>query len=194
MVWTKAYILDLLQKASDAGVEIKLTDSQIADSIFYDKQPGSDIGLNIMQNVSRVISQQGDKKAPCRYKVFEKQFPEKKMEIYLFANEGNLCGKDSLNCLYVHSESIYSVPPTGGDYDNIRKQGIRSLCLADCFSALVASRAESISGDYEVVEMNLAKSFDEMNIKIPEFLKKYLSKKDLFLNNEINCKAEIKMF
>jgi len=193
MVWSRKQINDLLQKSSDAGVDFKLTDEQIADFITFNKSPGSDVGMSIMKGVSRIISQYGGKPAPCRYKAFEKQFAENKMEVFVFSNSRALCGGDSLNCLYVHDNSIYSVPPTGGDFENVKKQGIRSLCLADCFAALVGNAAEFMSDKYEIVEMNKVSSFEEMNLKVPNFLKKYLGKKDLFLKNEVNCSAEIKI-
>lgn len=194
MEWSKNQITDLLQKASDANVEFALTDAQIAEFLTFDRAPSSDIGMNVMNGVSRAIIQYGHKNAPYRIKAFEKQFTENKMEIYLFANDGTLCGKDALNVLYVFDGTVYSVPPSGGDFDGIREKGVKTLSLADAFASLVAANAEAMNAEYAVVEVGAAKAFDEMNVKIPAFLKKYFEKKQLFIESDVSCRAEIKLF
>ncbi|MEM0372271.1 MAG: hypothetical protein QXO69_00290 [archaeon] len=194
MEWDKEQISDLLQKASDANVDFTLTDAQIAEFISFDRSPASDIGMSVMKGVSRVVRQYGDKQAPYRIKAFEKQFAENKMEVYVFSNEGTLCGKDVLNTIYVFEGSVYSVPPSGGDFGVVREKGVKTLSLADAFASLVAAKAEAMPSDYSVVEMGFAKSFDEMNIRVPPFLKKYFEKKRLFIESDISCRAEVKLF
>ncbi|NYZ80090.1 hypothetical protein H0N95_02460 [Candidatus Micrarchaeota archaeon] len=194
MEWSKAQITDLLQKASDANVELTLTDEQIAEFLTFDRSPSSDIGMNVMNGTSRAILQYGHKNAPYRIKAFEKQFTENRMEVYLFANDGTLCGKDVLNVLYVFDGAVYSVPPSGGDFDAIREKGIKTLALADAFSSLVAANAEAMNAEYSVVEMGAAKTFDDMNVRVPQFLKKYFEKKQLFIESNVSCRAEIKLF
>ena len=185
----------MLEKASNAGVDIKLTDSQIVGSLSFNQAPNSDLGISVMNNVVKTIIQYGDKPAPTRFKVMEKQWPENKIEVYLFSNEGKLCGKDVLNSIYVLNGNVFSVPPTSEEFKNIRSKGVKFYNLAECFGALVGARVEQMQGDYEVVEMNEVKMFENANIKVPSFLTKFFEKnnKEFHLESNVFTKAEIKL-
>ena len=195
MTWTKLEIINLLEKASNAGVKIELTDEQIVDCLGFNEYPGSDLGFVIMKNIIKTIEQQGDKSAPVRFKIFEKQWPENKIEVYLFANEGKLCGPDILNSIYVMNGNLFSVPPTSEEFKNIREGGKKFTNFAELFGALIGAKVEAMQSEYEVVEMNKIEGFETANIKVPSFLQRFFEKnnKDFNLEADIFLKAEIKL-
>ena len=195
MKWNKSQIISLLEKSVEAGVDFELTDEQIAEFFSIKEQPHSDIGILLKKKIMKAIEENSNKQAPYRIKVFEKQWPESKVEVYLFSEEGLLCGKNVLDYIYVFKGNLFSIPPSSQEYKNVLKQGVKVFSFAELFASLAAFKFESMHSDYEVVEMNEANSLEEANLSAPLFLKKWLEKnrKEIQLNAEIKCKAEIKI-
>ena len=195
MKWNKQQIKELLEKATQAGVDFKLTDEQIAEFFSIHEQPHSDIGLLAKQKIMKAIEDNYNKQAPYRIKVFEKQWPENKVEAYLFSDENLLCGRDVLNSIYVFKGNLFSLPPSSQEYQNVLTEGVKTFSFIELFSSLAAAKIESMQSDYELVEMKKVNSLEEANVLIPTFLKKWLEKnqKEISLNSEINCKLEIKI-
>lgn len=195
MKWNKNQIINLLEKASESNVDFELTDEQIAEFFTVKEQPHSDLGLLVKKKVTTAIENNYNKKAPYRIKVFEKQWPENKIEVYLFSNEGLLCGNNILNSIYVFKGNLFSIPPYSKEYQNVLKKGVKIFSFTELFSSLIGSRFESLQSDYEIVEMKQVNNLEEANITIPNFLKKWFknNNKETSLNSTINCKAEIKL-
>jgi len=123
MKWNKEQIINLLEKASQYGVDFELTDEQIAEFFSVNLQPHSDIGLLIKKKVEQAIEDNFNKQAPYRFKVFEKQWPENKAEVYLFSNKDKLFGRNAFDSIYVFKGNLFSLPPSSQDYQNVLKEG-----------------------------------------------------------------------
>ncbi len=195
MKWNKNQITNLLEKAVEAEVDFELTDEQIAEFFSVKEQPHSDIGLLVKKKIEKAIDENYNKPAPYRLKVFEKQWPENKAEVYLFSNEDKLFGKNALDSVYVFKGNLFSLPPSSADFQNVLREGVRLFSFKELFSSLVGARFESMQSDYEVVEMKKANSFESANLHAPNFLKKWLEKnnKEFLLDAELNFSAEIKI-
>ena len=153
MKWNKQQITSLLEKASEAGVDFDLTDEQIAEFFSINLTPHLDIGSLVKKKVEKAIEENHNKPAPYKLKVFEKQWPENKTEVYLFSNEGLLCGKNSLDSIYVFKGNLFSVPPSSQEFQNVLKEGVKIFSFKELFGSLVGFNFESMHSDYEVVEM-----------------------------------------
>ena len=195
MKWSKSQIVSLLEKSVEAGVNFELTDEQIADFFEIKNQPHSDIGILLKKKMMKAIEENSNKQAPYRIKVFEKQWPESKVEVFLFNDNALLCGKDALDSIYVFKGNLFSIPPSSQEYKNVLKEGVKIFSFAELFASLAAFKFESMHSDYEVVEMNEANSLEQANVSAPLFLKKWLEKnhKETQLNAKIKCKVEIKI-
>ncbi|MFH0986452.1 MAG: hypothetical protein V1911_00215 [Candidatus Micrarchaeota archaeon] len=196
MTWSKKQIIDLLGKAYSKGVDFTLDDEQIAELFDFERRPGSDVGIAVQERLTQIIRENGNRPAPCRMKIFERQMVENKIEIHLFSEEaGQLCGPAYLDEIYVHQGNVYSVPPQAGDLSPVREQGKKACSLAAAFAALVASTVESMNSDYEVVSIQRIEELEDANIKVPQFLKKYFKDKEksMHLSVEPKFKVEIKI-
>ncbi len=185
-------LVDLMRKAAEKGENFSVTDEQFAELIDFKEKPNSDVGLAVMKRIIKTIEQHYNKPAPVRVKAFEKQFPEKKVEVWLFSDSGRLCSQGIFDRIYVMKGNIYSASFSRED-EPIRTNGVLVCSLLESFAALVASRMETASTEYEVINMDVVKTLDQANLTMPGFLKFFMQKnnKETHINSLVNANAEV---
>ncbi len=191
-MWSKHEISELVKKALEAGAVLELTDSQVVSLLSFEKSPASDVGGNVMNRVKEAVFLHADKKAPVRLKVFEKQWPEKKFEVFLFSNEGKLAGPDAFDELYLFKGNVYSVPPTPGkELQIVKEKGSRITSFVEAFAARIGAGLEELKEDFETIEMSRIGSLEQANIMVPKFLKKFI--KTEFIDADVGLHAELRV-
>ncbi|VVB76232.1 O-phosphoserine--tRNA(Cys) ligase [Candidatus Tiddalikarchaeum anstoanum] len=182
----------------------KLTDSELANMLYYDVVPISKDGHKLADIIEDAAKNNRDKTAPVSVTAYEGTFMTKTIKVEVFEpdNDAKLLGKAALNKVYVHNGSVYGLPDE--DFNekvkDIREKGVKTNIsfLQGVIYAFVKALEEGINEDKKNVELRvrMAKRPSELNIGVKGAAKYYITSNKTLLQLKgpvfIGLKAEIK--
>jgi len=181
---------------------VNMTDDEISRAITVIEKPNTELGKLISKSIIRTALDHGTAPSPCRYKAFEKEFVDRKLQVWLFESEPGtkLCGPACINEMWVYDGNILAMPPSGMPQDVLEKEakerGKRlGISMISAFADEVAARVENFNGEYETVQVKNVASGEDINILIPDLVKEFVLSKNkrLSIKGPVFVGAEIKI-
>lgn len=176
---------------------VELNDKEIAEKITVDLTPKSVEGKKIAEAIKKTAIKHAKDKSPCSFKAYEGSILGKKIKVDVLEKEENtsLLGPAALNDIYVHDGSIYGLPEDTSnlkcDVSTILQGGIKlDFSVIDSLSNYFAVEIEDQikAGKKEgFIQVKMAKSPADVNIKIDETTRQFISSK----NKKISVKGPI---
>jgi O-phosphoseryl-tRNA synthetase len=160
-----------------------LPDSTIAALVQVGESPVTPWGRDLSRKIVRTAELYSGHRAPCEFKVFDKELDDHRVEVWLTAKSKTLCDDSVLDELVVHDGVILNVPPTGRGSDPkvraARNSGVRTgIRLLNSFADLVASRVERNPFESQSFIMESVSSPEDANISIPNIVSDYVESKE----------------
>lgn len=169
----------------------ELTDKQIANMISIHKTPKTQLGKAISKSIVRTAERYGTKPSPARYRVYQRDVGQKKLEVWLInPKRGRVCGGDFLNEIYIQGGDIRV-----GDTAVAQKGTRTRIRLLDAVADHVASEIEQLHTDYDVISVEKSKSWGDINLKIPEVIENFtkVNKKKIDVDADVGIRVEAKL-
>lgn len=150
-----------------------LPDSTIAALVKVGEAPATDWGQELARKLVKTAELYGSQRAPCEFKVFEREFGDSRVEVWLVAQSGTLCSESALDEVVVSDGSILALPAMarGGA---AQRTGVR---LIDSFASMVASRVERDPLKPQRFAVESAESLSEANVSVPRVVLDYVQSK-----------------
>jgi O-phosphoseryl-tRNA synthetase len=138
--------------------------------------------------------------APCEFKVFEKEFEDLRISLWLVSKNGTLCNESVLDEIFVNDGSIVSVPPTGKNNNPsvyaARRFGIRTgIRILNSFADMVAARVEKNPQNPQRFSVAVPQNPTDVNISIPGLVADYMRSKNkqVLLGGDLGITTELRV-
>lgn len=180
--------------------EWEISDEEIAKAISEMKKPSTSWGKLLSKKIRETCNLYGDQKAPCEFKVFQKEVDDHQLEVWVKKEEeGTLCGPAFLNEIYVYEGNVLSLPPSGGGEEKklvkkARREGVKAgVSLLESFSDRVAARVEENPIEEQEVKVDRVVFSEEVNIGVPETIRRYTKDKVFEVGGELGITVETRV-
>ncbi|MFN3527728.1 MAG: hypothetical protein ACK4YO_01330, partial [Candidatus Altarchaeaceae archaeon] len=168
--------------------EIELSDEEIAKEIKISKFPETEEGKILMEKIKSVAIEKEKEKTPCKFLIYDGNFLGENLKIYIAKYEENkfLLGPACLNDIYVYNHEILGVPKDDKfGLREVKEKGKFVFSYIDAISAKFAKEIEEFVNEYKknkkenkkFFEIKDAKSSNDINIEIPEYVREYINSK-----------------
>ncbi len=160
-----------------------LPDSTIAALVQVGESPVTQWGCDLSRKIVRTAELYSSHRAPCEFKVFDKEIEDHRVEVWLTAKSKTLCDDSVLDELVVHDGVLINIPPTGKGADPVvrgaRNSGVRTgIRLLNSFADMVASRVEKSPFASQSIALMSVASPKDANINVPGIVSDYIESKD----------------
>jgi O-phosphoseryl-tRNA(Cys) synthetase len=171
--------------------KFELTDKQIASMISIHKTPKTQLGKAISKSIVKTAERYGTKPSPARYRVYQRDVGQKRLEVWLInPKHGKMCGGDFLDEIYIQDGDICV-----GDTAVAQKATRTKIRLLDAFADHAASEIEQLHTDYDVISVEKAKNWNDINLVIPEVIENFTkaNKKKIDVGADVGIRIEAKL-
>ncbi len=166
--------------------EWAISDRDLAAFVQIDKMPSTSDGFELMNLIISKGLEYAMESSPCSFTIFEGNFLGKNIRVEIFEPDENskLLGPAALNTIMVYDGNILGVPPTKfkGLVEEARERGISTrITYLRAIAALASSKIEEIvmtSNDSITIRVKVAKLPSDINIKIDEIGRRYITSKN----------------
>ena len=185
--------------------ELKLSDSEIAESISFEVEPKTEEGRKMAKALLAVAVANADAPSPCEFLAYGDKILGKHVKVYLYENEENarLLGAAALNQIFVYNGNVLGVPMKG--LDNVehvkaaREGGIQTgIRYIDGVVAKAAAGIEEAStNDQKSFDLwvRMARRPSDINIKVGDKARRFIMNKKKKIETTgpvfVGIKAEI---
>ena len=164
-----------------------LSDSEIASHLKIAKRPITDLGKSILVSMRKTIDLYASQPAPCEFKVFEKEFDEKALEVWVVGCDKKLVGPGFNNEIIVYKGDILALP-TASDHEAILN-GVRTgIRMGDSILNYIARQLELNPLKPRKFEYDMA-TLENSNILIPKQVLNYVS----HIGSDIKFEVPVKL-
>ena len=118
--------------------------------------------------------------APCEFKLLEKEVGDNKVEAWLTAEEGTLCGRDYANEIFVFDGNVVSSPAMGSTplQKQVVSRGRRTgISFVKAFADYASFLVESDPAKPQRIELSSASDPSDANIVVPELVRRFIESK-----------------
>ncbi len=167
--------------------ELSLSDIEIAKMIAYEIEPKTKEGKELRDTIVSKAIQYADALGRCEFPIYEGKILDKQVRVFIYESEAGarLLGAAARNQIYVYDGNILGIPSEGmGDLELVnqaREKGIAAgISYLEGVASLAASRVEETTktGRKSVnISVRIAKSPSDVNIKIGEVARRYVTSK-----------------
>ncbi len=119
-----------------------LSDEEIASKIGIEKKPKTKLGKEIVNAILKNAKLYSSQPAPCEFKVYEREFDEKALEVWIVGYEKSLVGPGFSNELVVYKGSILALPSVG-DHEALINGVKTGIKMGDALANFVAAEIEN---------------------------------------------------
>ncbi len=159
-----------------------LPDSTIAALVKVGESPVTQWGRDLSRKIVRTAELYSSHRAPCEFKVFDKEIEDHRIEVWLTAKSKTLCNDAVLDEVMVHDGILINIPPTGKGSDPVvrgaRNSGVRTgIRLLNSFADMAASRIEKNPIRSQSIAMASIASPEDANISVPGIVSDYIESK-----------------
>ncbi len=162
-----------------------LPDEEIAKHLEIREKPTSLLGREILVALRKNAELYASQPAPCEFKVYEKEFEEKALEVWIIGYEKSLVGPGFNNEIIVYKGSILALPTTG-DHEALLN-GVRTgIKLGDALANYVAAEIEKDPLRPREFKFDVT-SIENANIHIPKQVQEYIK----HIGADINLEAPV---
>lgn len=176
---------------------LELSDQEIAEQIKIREMPSTEEGKGLALLIAEVASKNSEKESPCKFLVYEGEFLEKEIKVYILEKEEKtkLLGPAALNEIYVYQGNIYGIPSEPEklkkELGEIKEKGIPvKFSYIDSIANYFASKIEDSvkrGNKKDFFQIKMAKTPIDINITISKSARRYITSK----NREISLKGPI---
>ncbi|NVM55456.1 MAG: hypothetical protein HWN66_17245 [Candidatus Helarchaeota archaeon] len=151
-------------------------DTDIADKIEYEYQPTSDLGKEIMENVTKTALENKNKDSPLKITAFSKEVSGNTLEVCIWETDPNvkLLGPASLNEIWVSDGNILGMK-SGSEISGIKTD----ITYLSAIAALIGYRAEQMikapKKQRDQIRIKIAKYPSDVNIKIDPVVRRFIT-------------------
>ncbi len=154
--------------------EVEFTDEEVANAIYIEEKPRTEIGNKIMVELIKTAETCKDKESPCEFVAWKGKIDGKNVTVKIWENDKNtkLLGPAALNRIYVLDGNILGLPEdkaTGTPTD------IRYL---DALVAYAARKVEEMieKNERELnIRIRMAKKSSDVNIGIQAPIRRFIT-------------------
>ncbi len=162
-----------------------IPDEEIASHIRIAKKPETLIGREILVSILKHAKLYATQPAPCEFKVYEKEFDEKKLEVWLVGYDKALVGSGFNNEIIIYKGNILALQPVG-DSEPVMNGVKTGITLGEALANLVARQIEldpTRPREFQVDKTSL----ENANIYIPKQIVDYID----HIGGDINIEAPV---
>lgn len=164
---------------------LDLTDEQISRAIGFEREPATEVGRKIAQEIEKVARENKDEPSPCEFEVFKGEAAGKEVSVKLIEPEEgtNLIGPAAFNRIYVQDGNIVGVPPKGWEDDEflqeVRENGVDTGIEYIKAFANLAAREIEIAGEEGKedikVRVPMVESLSDLNLRLDRPARRYIT-------------------
>jgi len=165
--------------------ELSLSDIEIAKMIGYEIGPKTKEGMELRENIMSKAIEHADALGPREFLVYDGKILGSKVRVYIYEAEAGakLLGPAARNQIYVYEGNIVGIPPEGMEdlehVKNARAKGIATeISYLNGVASLAAATVEEavkIGRKSVNTSVKIAKSPNDVNIKISEVARRYVT-------------------
>lgn len=170
-----------------------LTDEEISETLKIDKEPFTELGKSVKNNLSDRISKERVKGSKESFKLLETIFKGKDLQVWVLS-EDEATSDGLFSEVYVWNGSLYAIPKAnvGEAFRRIKKEGSSTgISLVDSISSRIAWEIEHMDGERKFIELNDIVSLESANIELPRNLKGQVNLSDF--EADLNLKLELRL-
>ncbi len=164
-----------------------MSDEEIAGHISLIKKPQTDIGKEIANAIIKNAKLYSSQPAPCEFKVYEKEFENKALEVWMVGYEKSLVGPGFNNEVVVYKGSILALP-TVGDHEALVNGAKTGIKIGEAVANYVASEIEAKPNETKQFQFDKT-TIENANIHIPKQISSYVK----HIGGDINLEAPVFM-
>lgn len=170
--------------------EWELSDEEIAEMVSIEKAPESKEGREVASSIVRVATAHANDSSPCEILVYKGKVLGKKVEVYVYEEEEGvkLLGPAALNQVYVYNGNVVGIPGEGlkeGFVEEVRKRGVKvPVTFLSSIASLAAYEIERVArrgGEGVDVRVKLAKTPSDVNVRIDDVARRYITGKGKYI-------------
>ena len=156
-----------------------LTDREIAAAIGLREEPRTVEGRRLVSAIVATATANAAASGPCSFLAYEGEFAGRKIRVSVEEPEENsrLCGPATFNEVFVQEGKVLGVPDTE-KFADIRANGAPTgISYLTAAANLAAARIEEAArcGEGVVVQVKMAKTPSDVNLRIPEWAMRYIT-------------------
>lgn len=165
--------------------ELDFSDEQIAQMLDFRKEPLTEAGGNLVEEIDQVARERGEEPSPCEFEVYEGEIEGRDVRVRLVEPEEGtkLIGPAALNEIFVYDGNVVGVPPEGWEekefLEKARREGIpTNISYLRAFANLAAREIEDAAarGKAEVkIRVPVVESLSDINLKLGRPARRYIT-------------------
>ena len=156
----------------------EISDHELAKMVRVEREPATDIGLEIAEAIVETCEVHRDEPSPCEFTAWQGALFNRNVVVNVVESEEKtrLCGPAAMNTVVVRDGNIIGVPPN--DQKLIETSVATNLRYIDAFAAMAASEIEMglCNGlDKVFYRVRIVKTPGEVNLMIDPIAQRYVT-------------------
>ncbi|MCK4328190.1 MAG: hypothetical protein KAW41_07045 [Candidatus Diapherotrites archaeon] len=159
--------------------EWMMPDAELARLVRISTTPFS-WGKEVASKIIKTCSLYSQQQAPCEFKLLEKDIGDNRVEVWLLAEQGTLCGRDYDNELFVYDGNLVSSPAMGAselEKEAVAKGTRTGISFVRAFADYAGCVIEQSPAAGQRVALGKVSDPADANIAVPELVRRYIKSK-----------------
>ncbi len=166
-----------------------IPDNEIAEHLSIARRPETLLGREVLAAMRKTIDLYASQPAPCEFKVYEKEFKDKALEVYVVGYDKRLVGPGFNNELIVYKGDILALPAVG-DHEAVLNGARTGIRIGDAVLNYIAREIEKDPERPRVFQYDMA-TLENSNVFIPRQILNYITHIGADIKLEVPLKLRV---